>query len=93
MTVEKGKEWILWNEPRKGKGKGSGAGGMRLLIGGSAPVMVKFLNRATRRKVAVAEYYHARKHQPTMGIDGVLREGGEWGQRCCNCVRTWHRRM
>ena len=30
--------------------------------------------------MAIAEYYHARKHQPTLGIDGLMREGGEWGQ-------------
>ena len=38
VTVEKGKEWILWNGP--GKGKGGGAAGMRVLVGGPTPGMI-----------------------------------------------------
>ena len=53
---------------------------MRVMVGGPAGGMIKFMNRATRKRVAVAEYYHARKHQPTVGIDGLEREGGDWGQ-------------
>jgi hypothetical protein len=53
---------------------------MRIIVDGPPQVMVKFMNRATRKRAAVAEYYHARKHQTTVGIDGLTREGGDWGQ-------------
>jgi hypothetical protein len=80
VVVEKGSEWIEWNGAGSGKGKGGGAAGMRILVGGSAQGMVKFMNRATRKKVAVAEYYHACKHQPTKDLEGTMWYGGVWGQ-------------